>query len=207
MSNERTSKADSSLPLEKLQLCGELKKALSGDIGDIVSAHEEMILRYYEDVQVRAKDSFDSAKKVSKIGFGVLIATLAYTLIFDALAHFNMPYFIPSPKNTLTIGGVGIVSGLLIEFIAGINFWLYGRAMRQFNAFHICLERTHRYLIAYKMAEEIKDNQDETLEKLVCIMANAPMITAQDVNDSNETPWKSKGTRIKAVSSEVETTQ
>ena len=58
---------------------------------------------------------------------------------------------------------------------------LYGRAARQFGAFHICLERTHRYLLAYKMAEQIQNDKDDTIEKIVCIMANAPMITRVDV--------------------------
>ena len=208
MTEEPTSSTDSSLPPEKLKVCHELRHALSGQIGDIVAKHEEMILHYYGDVQKQAMESFDSAKKVSKIGFCVLIATLAYTLVFDALAHFNMAYFTTSPKNSLTVGGIGVVSGLLIEFIAGVNFWLYGRAMKQFNAFHICLERTHRYLIAYKIAENIENNRkDETLEKLVCIMANAPMITAQDINNSSEAAWQAKGAQIKAVSSEVEIAQ
>ena len=123
----------------------------------------------------------------------MLILTLLYTLTFDALAHFNMG--IPEAgvsANLLTVGGIGVISGVLIEFIAGINFWLYGKAARQFNAFHICLERTHRYLIAYKMIEKITgQKKDETLEKVVCIMANAPMITARDVAAvSDESPKK-----------------
>jgi hypothetical protein len=59
----------------------------------------------------------------------------------------------------------------------------YARAAKQFGAFHICLERTHRYLVAFKIAEKINSsNRDKTLEELVCIMANAPMITGKDIN-------------------------
>lgn len=108
---------------------------------------------------------------------------MLYTLTFDALAHFNMG--IPEAgvsANLLTVGGIGVVSGVLIEFIAAINFWLYRNAARQFNAFHICLERTHRYLIAYKMIEEIGgEKKADIAAKVVCIMAEAPMITAQDI--------------------------
>jgi hypothetical protein len=158
----------------KLETCDALEKALCGDLAETVAAHERMILKYYGDVHLQATKSFDSAKRVSQVGFGVLIATLLYTLVFDALAHFNMPGMKVDTSNLLTVGGIGVISGVLIEFIAGINFWLYGRAARQFNAFHICLERTHRYLIAYKMIEKISDQKrDETLEKVVCIMANA----------------------------------
>jgi hypothetical protein len=152
----------------------------TGTVGDIVKKHENLILKYYEDVQRQAKKSFESAKYVARIGFWVLIATLAYTLIFDALARIQIPGLVMA-QPSITVVSMGAVSGALIEFIAAINFWLYSRASRQFGAFHICLERTHRYLVAYKIAGEIGDKKDETLEKLVCIMANAPMITHQDV--------------------------
>jgi hypothetical protein len=175
---------------EKWDLCDKLRTALAGDIGEIVNAHEQMIVSYYGDVKRQAEQSFRSAKGVAMVGFVVLIATLAYTVLFDALGRFNMPRVQPTLKGSLTVGGIGVVSGLLIEFIAAVNFWLYSRASRQFSAFHICLERTHRYLIAYKIAENIGSNKDETLEKLVCIMANAPPITMHDISDddSNSKP-------------------
>jgi hypothetical protein len=172
----------------KRELCDQLKSALGGDIGEIVDKHGKMILAYYDDVQKQAGQSFRSAERVAKIGFWVLIVTLGYTLLFDALGRFNMPWFQPTLKGSLTVGGIGVVSGLLIEFIAAINFWLYGRASRQFSAFHICLERTHRYLIAYKIAETIGTDKDQILGKLVCIMANAPMITMHDISDESINP-------------------
>jgi len=35
---------------KKLEVCKELKPGLSGDTGDVVAKHEEMILHYYSDV-------------------------------------------------------------------------------------------------------------------------------------------------------------
>jgi hypothetical protein len=171
------------------EICEKVKKGLSGDIGDTVAAHSEMILKYYKDVQDQAIESFSSAKRVALIGFGVLLLTLLYTLVFDALGHFDVPRMKIASKDLLTVASIGVVSGVLIEFIAAINFWLYAKAARQFNAFHICLERTHRYLLAYKMIEKITDQKrDETLEKVVCIMANAPMIPAGDIGTAEQPP-------------------
>jgi hypothetical protein len=82
-----------------------------------------------------------------------------------------------------------VISGALIEFIAGINFLLYSRASRQqFTAFHVCLERMHRYLVAYKITENSGSKREETLHSLVCIMANATMITHQDVESVEPRP-------------------
>jgi hypothetical protein len=186
--------------IAKIKTCDQLESALEGGLGDTVSAHERMILHYYRDVQEQADQSFRAAKTAAWVGFGVLIMTLVYSLVFDALAHFDMLDSRSDttkasaiagdsvPANLRTVGGIGVVSGVLIEFIAGINFWLYGRAAKQFGAFHICLERTHRYLIAYKMCEEMAEKKDDTLRDLVCIMANAPMITAIESSGVSNVP-------------------
>jgi hypothetical protein len=105
--------------------------------------------------------------------------------------------------NSLAVTGiVGLVSGALMEFIAGVSFWLYSRGAKQFGAFHICLERTHRYLLAYKIADQIEDGKDQTLRDLVCIMANAPMITRQDIDSSDSGARALNRMPAKAVSAE-----
>jgi hypothetical protein len=155
--------------------CDELGRAIDSDkMGEIVAKHERLILQYYRDVQKQANDSFDTARMAAKIGFCVLIVTLVYTLTMDGLIRFDKLQ--PGSRNFMTVAITGAVSGALIEFIAGIAFWLYSRGARQFGAFHICLERTHRYLLAFKITEKM-EKRDETLHNLVCIMANAPMIT------------------------------
>jgi hypothetical protein len=164
--------------------CEELGAALDdGKIGDIVAKHEQLILHYYQDVQEQARQSFTTARSVATVGFIVLIGTVVYALIFDGLTRFKI-----APEMTdgsVTVAGIGLVSGALIEFIAAIAFWLYSRGAKQFGAFHICLERTHRYLLAYKITEQMKERRDETLKDLVCIMAKAQMITRNDINAAN----------------------
>ena len=167
---------------QRSQACDALGNAVDdGTVGETVAKHERLILTYYKDVQNQAKQSFDSAKKVAQIGFWVLIATLGYLLLFDALNRIHIRGF-TIDQGSKTVVSMGLVSGALIEFIAGVNFWLYASAAKHFSAFHICLERTHRYLFAYKMAEEIGTEKDDTLRRLVCIMANAPMITQKDLS-------------------------
>src|SRR5262245_26693428 len=157
------------VPSELRRTCDELSVAIEeGKIGDIVAKHEQLILHYYKDVQDQAKLSFSTARSAARIGFWVLIGTLVYALTFDALSRFKL-----APGMTdvsLTVAGIGLVSGGLIEFISGVAFWLYSRGARQFGAFHICLERTHRYLLAYTIAAQIKDRKDDALRDLMCIM-------------------------------------
>lgn len=172
------------------RICDEVGAALdTGKIGDIVAKHEQLIRNYYTDVQDQAKRSFDTALGAAQFGFIVLIVTLISTLVLDVV---DRVYHVPAMKEaTLTVASVGLVSGFLIEFIAGVAFVLYARGAKQFSAFHICLERTHRYLLAYKMVEQLGSKKDETLRDLVCIMANAPMIMYVEAKEPDPAAKKS----------------
>ena len=167
----------------KIKACHELSEAMNGpDIGQIVAKTEKLILHYYEDVQAQAVQSFRSAKVAAYVGFVVLLVSIGYLVLVDLLILTGQVTRPANDASTMDIAWVGVASGFIVEFIAGVNLILYGRAARQFGTFHICLERTHRYLVAYKMADKIKGDKDGTLEKLVCIMANAPMITRSDID-------------------------
>jgi TRADD-N domain-containing protein len=167
---------------DKHRICNELSVALEkGGIGDIVDKHQQLIDSYYRDVLSQATQSFTSAKKVATIGFAVLIATVVYMVATDVLSRLTLNGQPMMAAPSIQVGAFGTISGVLIEFIAAINFVLYAKASKQFGAFHICLERAHRYLVAYKIADTIDANKAAVLEKLVCIMANAPMISPSDL--------------------------
>jgi len=154
------------------------------DLGDTVTAVQQLILRYYDDVRGQADASFVSAKRVAFFGFAVLIATILYVMFMDFMPHISDRF--AQHTGVLGVGWIGLIGSSMAEFIAGVQFFLYGHATKQFGTFHICLERTHRYLLAYSMAEQIKTNKDGALEKIVCIMANAPMITRQDIDGDGQ---------------------
>jgi hypothetical protein len=156
--------------------------AVNGDVGTMVETVQKQILRYYTDVGKQSSESFEAAKRVARWGFWLVAGTIVYVVIIDLLAHLEVGWF-RVPSSGMNVGSIGLIGGAIVEVLAGVQFWLYGRATKQFGAFHICLERTHRYLLAYKIAEKINEqNRDQTLEKIVCIMANAPMITQADID-------------------------
>lgn len=171
----------------EMNRCEGIGDALNGDVGTMVETVQKLILRYYTDVGLQATESFESAKRISAWGFGILVFTIAYIVIVDAAGHFNWGGFDANYKG-MGVGQLGLFAGAIVELIAGVQFVLYGKATKQFGAFHICLERTHRYLLAYKIADGIDKNRDETLQKIVCIMANAPMISARDIDGEGNTP-------------------
>jgi len=152
--------------------CTELGDAIEqGSLGTIYAKHQKLIMHYYEDVQDQATRSFWIAAALSVAGFLVLVGTIVFVGVRTGGEKWDQA----------TFAAAGVMSGLVIEYIAKIAFDLHARCAKQFGAFHICLERTHRYLLAYKIADRIGDSKQQTLRDLVCIMANAPMITDRDV--------------------------
>lgn len=156
--------------------CAELSEAIDkGGLGGIYDKLQSLIMHYYLDVQAQAQSSFAVARNLAIAGFLVLIGTL---VAIPLMHHYGLT------GSHVTFATAGVISGIVIEYIAKIAFDLYGRTAKQFGAFHICLERTHRYLLAYKIAERTTENKERTLHDLVCIMANAPMITQGDIERS-----------------------
>jgi hypothetical protein len=183
--------------------CDGMATAVNGDVGTMVETVQRLILRYYTDVGKQASESFESAKRISIWGFWLLVATIVYVVVLDAVGHVHSNWF-NSEYAGMKVGTIGLIAGGIVEFVASIQFVLYSKATKQFGAFHICLERTHRYLLAYKIAEKIEKNRDQTLEKIVCIMANAPMLTRADVEGLDSGTMVSQ-TQPKAESAPVTT--
>jgi hypothetical protein len=171
--------------------CEELGEAVGkSDVGQTVTAVQHLIFRYYDNVREQATESFESAKRVALFGFVLLVLTLAYVIFIDLMLHRPTSGF-AATSGGMSVGQIGLMGSSIVEAIAGLQFYLYGKATRQFGAFHICLERTHRYLLAYKIAEQMESGKDDTLQKIVCIMANAPMITRQDIDGVESSAIKS----------------
>jgi hypothetical protein len=168
--------------------CDELGAAVDkGSMGEIVEKNQKLIMQYYKDVLDHAGKSFEIARWSAIGGFVIFIITLVYALTVEGWHVWaKLPLSGQDSVHALyTVSGLGILSGLIVQVFAGVAFYLYQKASDQFGAFHICLERTHRYLVAYKIAEEIKVDKDETLRDLICIMAKAPMISHSDIADEN----------------------
>jgi ABC-type Fe3+-siderophore transport system permease subunit len=130
----------------------------------VSATHLENINEYYDDVLLQAKASFMAAIVLAGLGFGVLLFTVLFTLLNNIQGD---QYWI------------GVVSGGLVQFLSAIAFFVYKRSTEQFNNFHICLERTNRYLMAYNLDGLIKDNsvKDRAMYELALLIAQAPMLT------------------------------
>jgi len=121
-----------------------------------------MSLHYYQAVRIQAQRSFQAALAAAAVG----------TVFFIAAAGLVM-------NGASDRATISLIAGTLIQVISGINFYLYGKAARQFSLFHVCLERMNRFLVANSICANLDqgDKRDELRAELVKIVAEAPMLT------------------------------
>jgi hypothetical protein len=151
--------------------CEEVATAKPGDTHHIASLMQQMSLHYYTDVRKQAQQSFRSALVAAAIG----------TLFFLIAAWYGMA----RNENAYANAWIGVVAGALTQVISAISFYLYGRAARQFATFHICLERTNRYLLANTLCENLGlPLRDKVRHELIGVISNAPMLTLDTMEDS-----------------------
>ena len=140
--------------------CKKLAHVPNDDIHQIASLLSQMSVQYYQDVRQQAQRSFFSALGAAVVGL----------IVFIYAASKGMS------EGTLDVY-VSVLAGGLIEVISGINFYLYFRTARQFAAFHTCLERTNRFLMANAMCEHLHEDKDKMRAELIRVVANAPLLT------------------------------
>ena len=70
--------------------------------------------------------------------------------------------------DKLDVAIISSISGGIVEVIAGLNFWLFGRTATQLDLFHVRLEQTQRFLLANSVCENLgSDARDTARSELV----------------------------------------
>jgi len=107
---------------------------------------------YYENVLTQANMSFKAARAAAIVG----------------LAFFLSAVVLAVATKQVTAPLVSAVGGSVVEVVAGLNFWLFGKTAVQLNSFHQRLERMQRYLVANSVASGLsEDHRDEALSQLI----------------------------------------
>ena len=138
-------------PLSKsaAQALDNLSKA--GNVQEIASNQVKLLTEFYDQSLSQAHRSFVWA----------LIASGAGLLFFMVAIAFQL-----GSKTDVAI--ISAIGGALIEFIAAVNFYLYGKTTTQLNLFHGRLEVTQRFLLANSLCDSLGDKyQDETRSYLI----------------------------------------
>lgn len=136
----------------------EVSSADPANIQQVAAAQLALNNLYYENVLKQATRSFTAA----------VVAATAGLAMFSGIVVLSVTV------KSITPAIVGSIGAALVEVIAGLNFWLYGKASAQLGQFHVRLERMQRYLVANSACSSLTDTQrDGALIELIRTIASA----------------------------------
>ena len=120
----------------------------------LITGNVEYIGRYYALIEEQANKSFRLTRNVAVAGF-VLLSVGIIVSFFQGL---------DKPASVLTV-----TSGLLIEFISAVFFYLYNRTITELDTYHDKLIQVQNTMLALKIAQGIEKNdklKNETLQSV-----------------------------------------
>ena len=129
---------------------GEILKNIAetkpDDVQQNAANQTALLTKYYGEVLAQAKTSFKWAVAASVVGLAFFLGAVIIAL------------------STASIGtaAISVVSGAIVEVIAGINFYLYGKTTEQFSEFHQRLDQMQRFLLANSICSQIDGNSQYT---------------------------------------------
>ena len=115
----------------------KLSKTELSNVQEIVASQLSLMTQYHNLVLDQANRSFRWALIAAGIGLFFFILSVCFFVYFE-------------PKDA---GLVSLICGALVEFIAGVNFYLYNKASNQVAHFQAGLDKTQRYLLANSICE------------------------------------------------------
>jgi hypothetical protein len=101
--------------------------------------------KYYKQVKTHTSLSFTFSLVVGLLGFGLIVTGVSNGIINDV------------SKDYITY--ISTASGIIIEFIAGVFFYLYNRTVRQLAEYHDKLIEVQNILVSFQLIDIVKDDE------------------------------------------------
>jgi hypothetical protein len=116
-----------------------LTEAASGDVKEIAASQIELLSRFYDLSLSQAGRSFRWALIASAVGLLFFLAAIGFML-----------------SQSMEVAVISVIGGAMVQFIAGVNFFLYGKTLAQLTLFQGRLEVTQRFLLANSLCESLE---------------------------------------------------
>src|SRR5215217_4702711 len=139
-----------------------LEKYATDDVHKAVVAQLNLLDTYYNTALGQAKQSFNSALISAAVGLAFFLVAVAVLLV--------QPFILPGqPLDTIAL--LSVLSGAIVEVVAGINFYLFNKTQKQVSNFHGTLLETQRFLLANSVCDSLDNLTDQTRAELIGAMA------------------------------------
>ncbi|MCD0174743.1 hypothetical protein IHN32_02085 [Deinococcus sp. 14RED07] len=110
----------------------------------LVKINLDNLSEYYTLTKVSTSNSFNASLYSGVVGFLILVSGIILSIVADKVA----------------IGTITIISGVIVEFIAGVFFILYFKSVEKLREYHDSLIQVQNILLSFKIMEDIKEEQE-----------------------------------------------
>lgn len=143
------------LKQERIAIQEKIRDKASSNIIDIIQLNLNQLDEYYTINKNQARNSFYTSLFLIFLGF--LIITFAIVL------------FLSNPSLNISITIISGISGVLLQFIGGANFFIYSKTLEQVNRFYNNLIKTQDTMLAIELCRQIDDEEKKRnlMEKIV----------------------------------------
>ena len=135
------------------QALEELKLSDPADVQGNVASQIKLLDSYYGSVLAQANRSFWAALAVATVG--VLF------FLYGVISLLN------SNGGSQAAGLVSVVSGAVVQVIAGLNFYMYNRTSNQLLVYHSRLYSLQHFMLANNFSEGLPDHDRAASRSLV----------------------------------------
>ena len=115
----------------------------------IVTINEISLYNYYSLVEKQAKKSFIFAAVACFLGFVLIVTPIAFDLK-DLVIDTDLSKIVT-------------YSGIVVELISGLFFYLYSRTVEQLKKYHDNLVYAQDVLLSFKLVETVKEEANRIL--------------------------------------------
>jgi hypothetical protein len=114
------------------------------DVFQIVQLTLSQLIEYYTINKSQARKSFN---------FSVIAIAAGLVTVLGGV------WLIYSKKLGISVGAISTISGLLLQFFGGANFYIYNKSLNQMNYFYDRLMQMQDAMISIKVGDQISDTQ------------------------------------------------
>lgn len=151
----------------------EETKSTQSKTVDLIRLNLNQLTEYYSINKNQAKSSYYLSILFVAIGFAALIICIL-------IAFYSQEY-------KITISIISGVSGILLQFFGGANFFLYSKSLEQVNRFYDQLVKMQDTMLAVEIIQQVDDQKKKLLmtEKLVNSLVERNHSQFQSISESN----------------------
>jgi hypothetical protein len=137
----------------------------------LVKINVENLAAYYTLVKVHTNKSFTVSIAVGVVGIALIMSGLVMGFLTN--------------QNTRAIAYLSAGSGVVMEFISGVFFYLYNRTVQQLRGYHDSLLSVQNVLLSFKLVDDTRSETEKSkmVTQMLAFLIGKKVAAKNDTSD------------------------